>query len=805
MATVNSNAEITKRGEKADESINSIFGDIALYNKGLKSGLLNSNINFPTSKTTNVLNHVNTSLGKKIFNNYFEKVIGKKVLGLSFQNTVAPKITNGIITPVEFFTLCQYTFKIPQFGSDGKPIILSNGTYKTIEGSYLANAIDVIADKINRKEINIPGDSNTSNGVNYSYVCNLFSAVFEEAIGNLVKHLRGKFVSFSDPFAVFTNKKITTAQQVAEKREKIKQVYPKTFFGYNAPLVPFVEVAFKSQYTPGFSDPDGWEAITFNPNSHLVSMDFEDNKGVKKLILKLFDKYYTDIENTIMRAIFIINNKSRLDTKIDAKGGDANFEFYLRADYTYSNLRVRFGYNTDIIPDGEKLSNFKDRARGNNASKPVVYTDWFYFLIMGFKQEPTEGGLNVEINAISSTGNFLSNIKMLQKFAVVKGLTQNIINSFSSTLNASFKATYGNDINKYPIRILPVAEIKNKDYANMEIVTDSESSQYPFYVQPIEVKLGDKPRKDASGNDIPGFKSIKEILDEICSKVPPIYIDNSNNIKLTVPEQNTDNLRLVYYTYSVSEREVQANDGTKITQNVIRFYYANPDDSFNSDDGLTIRTYYWRNYGATIIKNISISTSTDFAQMNMPLATISEKEGIKLITTRISPDASSEEESEVVLGEKNGVETVLLRDATVYYNSTLKQDIFSCVGRTYYANASGTSSPDQITNIIASQFAKNINGSIFKGTIELAGDPFYIFDDTIEPYKYLIKIVVIRPDDKKIVYDESAPGNNKKVSYISGYYTLTNIKHRIDDSGFSTILEVMRWPSAYEIPEAPVN
>jgi hypothetical protein len=81
------------------------------------------------------------------------------------------------------------------------------------------------------------------------------------------------------------------------------------------------------------------------------------------------------------------------------------------------------------------------------------------------------------------------------------------------------------------------------------------------------------------------------------------------------------------------------------------------------------------------------------------------------------------------------------------------------------------------------------------------GDPFYLFDNKVEPYKYMIRIIVTRPSEKGTFYNENDSENNQgKLSYISGFYVISNIKHSISESGFSTILEIIKWPSIYDIP-----
>ena len=122
-------------------------------------------------------------------------------------------------------------------------------------------------------------------------------------------------------------------------------------------------------------------------------------------------------------------------------------------------------------------------------------------------------------------------------------------------------------------------------------------------------------------------------------------------------------------------------------------------------------------------------------------------------------------------------------------NETKDKDLFSFVTdvidiRENNNNTSNKTYTQQLKNA----FLKNINRQVFKGTITLPGDSFYLFDTKLKPFEYLIKLNILRPNGK---------GGTVK-SYLSGNYAVTSITHNVDESGYFTTLGVMRWPSKEE-------
>ena len=97
---------------------------------------------------------------------------------------------------------------------------------------------------------------------------------------------------------------------------------------------------------------------------------------------------------------------------------------------------------------------------------------------------------------------------------------------------------------------------------------------------------------------------------------------------------------------------------------------------------------------------------------------------------------------------------------------------------------SSDSNPGNPVLQLQNAFVKSINQQVFKGTIVLPGDPFYSFDEVMSPAEYVINVNMMRPSESGAVTK----------SYVSGTYTITEIKHSVNNTGFKTTLTLLRVP-----------
>ena len=108
-------------------------------------------------------------------------------------------------------------------------------------------------------------------------------------------------------------------------------------------------------------------------------------------------------------------------------------------------------------------------------------------------------------------------------------------------------------------------------------------------------------------------------------------------------------------------------------------------------------------------------------------------------------------------------------------------------GSTTTTNTDGS---EAISNI--SKIANSLTDYTYTGNIEILGDPYYIFDDDLEPFRHKIYLKVNRY--KNINLQELADGN---YDYYSGLYVVKNITHKLDSGGsFTTNLGLMKFTMA---------
>lgn len=566
-----------------------------------------------------------------------------------------------------------------------------------------------------------------------------------------------------------------------EYKSKLVPVYPDTFSNFDHPTTPVVSIQFRSKYSPSASEltkDETWTDITLMDrenyqNKFFVGMELEDT-GVKRVTLTLRDKYCTTLENIIMTSLFMTTLSEKFQQNERVNGSSSEdpdektlFTFILnRASLV--NLRLRFGYSLsgnikidDYIYDKNGGKDYSERVMGKG-HLPVLQTPWLYFQILNIKQSLGDDGLTFTINATSSVTSFLTKTKLLRKFSTITGTPENIINSLRNVMKIASGGKSGSGIAEIAEWEGPIA------------------SEKPVHTSVIELDSGPQPKVDKDGKPIEEFRTIEDLYNELCSKIKPLKIGEDGTSKKETEEgEDTSSERFSRYSYYVDET---TEDSSKIV-----FKYDRP-DTFFKIDGAKIRTYFWREYPKTVIKSLNISTETDFAQMNMPIVEKSN-EG----TSRVLINGNT-----YIAGTMGEVPAGNIIDMGSLNSNKLDFSFIGNGGISPQQNAEGATS---FFSSIRSKFLKSINSSIFRGTVELDGDPFYLFDSNVQPNNYLIKIIVMRPSESPVTYKDSDEANN--ISYLSGFYYLKSIKHNISESGFSTTLEVSKWPTLFTVDTPP--
>ena len=533
--------------------------------------------------------------------------------------------------------------------------------------------------------------------------------------------------------------------------EDKNKVYPTDFFNLPHPIAPWTSIQFRTSIkTKGSSvfRKEDWTEITLNPSNHFDNFTITDSGGLQNITLTLTDKNFSKLESVIVKSVLAARFANIIGEEGEpVKDESGIFEFKMDNN-SMINLRVRFGYSyqehdsqrfiDDITFDGD----FKNRT---TEKKTVIRSPWIYFQLIGARFNLTDTGLTVELKAYSVVDNFLSRAKMMKKFAIYKGTPLDILTGLKTVVEKASNETLTLVFEDKP------EPIKNENGTNE-----------------IEINLGGSPNGRVS------WKSIKSLFNEICVKTPP-RVYTKDDVKLPEGENVEGGEKIsksIQYTYRVEQTIKNEEIFATIT-----FYY--PDPIKKKDEQNIVRTYVWREFGMSIVESLSVESKLDFASLNMPVVT---KDGSNTNAYSISGGAGVNEDSNPLGTHLNGPQEIVKAIEDDAYEYALVSNVI---------NMENGSGDRQQSGIIARQITHNMNQGVFEGTINLSGDPFWFFDGAVKPYQYVIRIIILRPE----YINENGELIQESVSYLSGFYVVKTITHTVNNSGFKTILGIMRWPT----------
>jgi len=548
------------------------------------------------------------------------------------------------------------------------------------------------------------------------------------------------------------------------KVNEIDEIYPEKFFNSPNPNTPWINVQLRNKINGTVTEPDFWTDITADPNNYFNSLTVEDSGGMQKIQLVLFDKEFSEMENKIVNSVFKARMANTLVKQEGTKGNtDDSGLFELKVDQISSlNIRIKFGYSESVDADEDYVgitdADGDEYKKRTDSEKTFLSTPWLYFQILDIKFNLIETGLQITISAVSMVDSFLSKAKMLRKFAVLRGTSTHILEA----IKVAVEKTTNNDIT-IDFEGSPPLPIKN----------EGPSEEGTF-----DIVLG-----SSNDSNSKSWRTLQSIFSELCSKIPQMIFDKANkpvNAEDGGADQSEEMYNSTHYTYMVETKDDK--------KSIIKFYYPNPSEAQQTK----MRTYFWRENGASIVKNLDIESQMDWATMNMQLVTVntSNEQGPEchLNIARNSNPAKDQTELENLNIDPSNVDISSTHLGSIEEVTKALED-FNVMFVSNYASISGANRTN-IGHRIAQQFITNLNQGVFTGTITLPGDPFYLFDNKLRPYEYAIKIVIMRPNyvDKD---GEFVIGGS---SYLSGYYLVKKITHTINSGGFDTALEIQRWP-----------
>lgn len=538
-------------------------------------------------------------------------------------------------------------------------------------------------------------------------------------------------------------------------------IYPEDFFNIPHPTSPWVSIQFRTSFTIGSNgniETEHWEEITLNPSNLFDSLIIEDSGGIYHVTINLFDKNFAKLENLIMKTIAASRLTNEVSKNLTHKVDDTQFFNFVISNTMNANLRIRFGYSIwedDKYIDAVNFtdSDYKDRI-DSKCKYPVIRSPWIYLQIMGLKTTFTETGFKASLNCYSTTGAFLDRAKIIQQHAKLVGTPKDVLEQLGKKIaEASNNAI--------------IVKFEGEDPLPVKSEDGSEE---------IELLLGTEPVfREVNGQmeAVPQFRTIRRLLDLACSKVQIKQFNKKGIVVSRTDGEGDDGTDIEVESYANYGYSVIQND--KVSE--IIFKYLNPIDIQKKT-----RVYSWLNSGTSIVQAFDVQSSIDFAQLNAPISLINDDGQTRtFIGIGNTIDKSSEEsKTNFTMGVIRNI-TEGLKDA----EGRFVLDVLNASGK----EETGSSTKDAKTYMM--KLMSNLNKGVFKGTLTIPGDPFYLFDGVMSPYIYTIKILVRRPD----YYDENGINIDGGLSYLSGDYIVGKITHNIGINGFTTNLEVAKYPT----------
>ena len=574
--------------------------------------------------------------------------------------------------------------------------------------------------------------------------------------------------------------------------DKIKLIGPEQFFDIEHPGNPYVEIQFR---TSQLSDPNNinsatWESITLE-NNFFDQLTITDESGFQNMELILKDRDFINIEDVVLRTVMNsrveswagmmnVQNKKTYDAQTTSLNAVAigydelekmsedernkkateisdtvmknTFQFYID-NSAASCIRVRFGWasNKKGYYDVEDTKDFLERTKNTS---PVIRSPWLYFMMLGANYNiNSEGMMSFLIKGITVSKAYLENAKFLMNGTVLQDKAEVMWKELHDRIYEASGETV-------------VLRTPTDDFFKYQDKTIKLTSLY----ETPSVYL------DNSGNEKRSlhFKSLRQLISDFINLLNSKYV-NYNGEAIEVKEGQEVDMSQVHHIekpdFYITE-EMKNGDGSikgGKKQTVVNLYYRKPDPQ---EQGL-IRLYSWKDAKNSIIKNFSVSTESDFAQMNAPITLKDDMGNLHQININS------------LSAGKDGM------DLHLNFVSDLKDELNNMKGKSGFitTNVFKDSNMGKADNFLTS-FIQNLNDNVFKGTIEIPLDPFYLFDNALKPYQYLIGIDVNTPSR----YLRNGIYVSGRKSYLSGYYMIEKIRHSITASGATTSLDIVKFP-----------
>ena len=106
-----------------------------------------------------------------------------------------------------------------------------------------------------------------------------------------------------------------------------------------------------------------------------------------------------------------------------------------------------------------------------------------------------------------------------------------------------------------------------------------------------------------------------------------------------------------------------------------------------------------------------------------------------------------------------------------------------------------------------------LSSGVYEGTIDILGDPFFLFNGIMQPCTYPIRLNIVVPKNEtemratdkdkedlekkhqNLGTNNEIEGSNQRLHELSGYYLIKEIEHNITPNSFTTKLNILSYPN----------
>lgn len=435
-------------------------------------------------------------------------------------------------------------------------------------------------------------------------------------------------------------------------------------------------------------------------------------------------------------------------------------------------------------------------------------------MITGYKSTLTATGIKYTLTCIEAKEAKLMRKRFLQRFSEIvdypEGVLYSLMRMFNEyngePLDKDVKIVFMQDeyddssltknllVQKYDLKNLTEEERKNVTYTDtFNAVRNGESVRADLLAK-ISLGLGVEAslsNYSQISENPPLTKSVAALISEFCAACPPkkleqtakkIYDENGEEVKIDPNEQAARPLKW----FSVFD---DGKSGKSKPMTYIVLYYR------KQLKPKMIRQYYW---GPNLpfnscVKQINIENKNEFALLSS-VKTFNSADGTvnsRINNNNISTSTNDKKETEEINSQTR------IEDVDKFLNSpnTKEYDII--------ANSAVTGAAYDIA----------LSSGVYEGSIDILGDPFFLFNGIMQPCTYPIRLNVLVPKnetelrtkgkDEEVIKQKHInlgtsndfDGNTQRYHELSGYYLIKDIEHNITPSGFTTKLGIISYPN----------